>query len=180
MQCWKSINLNKIYGTQRIVIISLLIMLLSFISLYTIISMGITADKLKDDYDFYFLCSLFMLYPLHKMLHLLPLLFVAKKVKVKHRRPYKFLPVLDIKVKDPISKWLFITTLLTPFVVITSILLFYTTTQPAYSHYLTILLSIHIGICVPDLLTFRNVLHSPQNSYVEENEEGFKILISKP
>lgn len=179
MQCWKSINLNQKYGNQRIFIISILIMLLSFITIYTFISLGNTTEQLRDDYDLIFLGGIIMIYPIHKFLHLLPLLFVAKKIKVQSRRPYKFLPVIDIQVKDPISKWLFLLSLLTPFVIISSTLLFFTIIQPLYSHYFTILLSIHIGICVPDFITFRSILHSPQNSYVEESEEDLKILICK-
>lgn len=58
-------------------------------------------------------------------------------------------------------------------------MLILTVLYPAYIHYFTIILSLHIGLCVSDFITLKNVLNSPQNCYVEEHEDGIEILISK-
>lgn len=178
MHCWKSINLNKQYGYQKICILSLLTMLLSFVTIYTIISLGFADGKLRDDYTIMFIGGLIILYPIHKLLHLLPLLFAVNKLKMQ-TGPLKFCPTFSIKVKEPISKRLFLLALLTPIVIGSSFLLFCALLYPSYAHYFTILLSLHIGICVSDIISLKNVMNSPQKCFVEENEDGFEILISK-
>ncbi|WP_050614234.1 DUF3267 domain-containing protein [Bacillus testis] len=176
MHCWKSVNLNKQYGPQRMFIISLLTMLLSFTTIYALVSAGLSKGTLHDDYALLFMAGIFMLYPLHKVLHLLPLLFAFNKLKIQSKQHF-YIPQFTIRVKDPISKMLFLFSLLTPFVVVTGTCLYFALRLPAYAHYFTILLSLHIGLCASDAITLFNILRSPRCSYVEENDEGFEILV---
>ncbi|WP_042349662.1 DUF3267 domain-containing protein [Bacillus massiliigorillae] len=178
MNCWKSINLNKQYGNHKIVILSLLTMLLSFIIIYTFISTGIASDRLNDNHIVFFLLIIFFMYPIHKILHLLPLLFVKSKIKILNK-PFMYLPIITIKIVEPISKWLFIVTLLTPFIVVSTFVLLCTLMFPSYAHYLTILLSLHIGLCVSDLITLKNIFFSPPRCLIEEFEDDIQLLVRK-
>lgn len=178
MNCWKSINLNKQYGNHKIIILSLLTMLLSFIIIYTFISTGIASDRLNDNHIVFFLLVIFFMYPLHKILHLLPLLFVKNKIKIKNQ-PFMFVPIVTIKIVEPISKCLFIVTLITPFIVFSTLVLLSTLMFPSYAHYLTILLSLHIGLCVSDFITLKNILNSPPKCLIEEFEDDIQLLIRK-
>ncbi|MEH6943547.1 DUF3267 domain-containing protein [Bacillus sp. JJ722] len=178
MNCWKSINLNRQYGNHKIFILSLLTMLLSFIIIYTFISTGIASDRFNDNHIVFFLLIIFFMYPLHKILHLLPLLFVRNKIKIQNQ-PFMFVPLVTIKIVEPISKWLFIVTLITPFIVLTNLLLLYTFMFPFDAHYLTVLLSLHIGMCVSDFITLKNILYSPPKCLIEEFEDDIRLLIRK-
>ncbi|MFS0782975.1 DUF3267 domain-containing protein [Bacillus sp. 1P06AnD] len=178
MHCWKSVNLTKQYGSHRILIISLLTMLLSFVTIYALISAGFPKSKLHDDYTILFIGGIFMLYPLHKLLHLLPLLFSINKLKIQSKQLF-FIPRFSIKVKEPITKMLFLLSLMTPFIVITGLCLYFAIIIPSYAHYFTILLSLHIGLCASDAITLCNILRTPKYCYVEENDEGFEILVNE-
>jgi Putative zincin peptidase len=177
MNCWKSINLSKQYGLPRIMILSLLTMLLSFTILYTILSMGITPTKLYDDRYVWLFLGILIIYPLHKLLHYLPLVRHLDKVKWSMGQ-YKFFPI-SIRVIDPIQKNLFILALISPFIIITSCLSAGALIFEHYAHYFTILLSLHIGLCVTDFISIKNILGSPNQCFIEENEDGYEILVSK-
>ena len=178
MHCWKSINLNKQYGVNRILLLSILTMLLAFITLFTFLSLTFSVHTYRDDYAFFFLMALIFLYPTHKFLHFIPLIFMCKKVTFEFKS-YNFIHDFPLKMKDPVSKKYFLFTLLTPFSFITILLFVCTISYPAYAHYFTILLSVHFGICVSDFITLWNLLKSPQKCLVEKSEDGFEILIPK-
>ncbi|MGM9924043.1 MAG: DUF3267 domain-containing protein [Bacillus sp. (in: firmicutes)] len=179
MNCWKSININNRYGNQKIAILSLLTMLLSFIVIYTGVSTGVDGSTLDDNNVFPFILGIILMYPFHKLLHLLPLLCVKSKIKMQ-KNHYLFFPLLTIKIYDPIRKSLFILTLITPFIIFTALMLIGAVLFPSYIHYSTILLSLHIGMCVSDFIKLKNILSSPRKCMIEEYEDQIQLLIPKP
>ncbi|WP_108671914.1 DUF3267 domain-containing protein [Peribacillus acanthi] len=178
MNCWKSINFSKQYGWPRIMILSFLTMLLSFTVIYTFLSVGVNPAKLYDDRYVWLFVGIFIIYPLHKMLHFLPLMGHIDKVKFS-MGPYKFFPIVSFRVIEPIHKNLFILALLSPFIIITTCLSAGALLLEHYAHYFTILLSLHIGLCVSDFISIKNILGSPNRCFIEENEDGYEILVSK-
>lgn len=50
--------------------------------------------------------------------------------------------------------------------------------MPQYVHYATILLAYHIGICAVDLFYAKAVISAPKGALVEENEDGYEILVN--
>jgi hypothetical protein len=80
-------------------------------------------------------------------------------------------------VNEPIKKWLFLTASLMPFVIINPLLIFACYLFPHYVHYLTIILAFHVGMCVSDMISVKNVLFAPKGSFIEENDDGIEILI---
>ena len=178
MYCWKSINLNKQYGGNRIFLLSFLTTLLVFITLFTVMSLYLPIQAYRDDYVLLFMVTLLFLYPIHKMFHLIPMLLQFRNITFTFKL-YNMKQNFPFKLKDPVSKRSFLFSLLTPFSVITISFLFGALFYPAYAHYFAILISVHLGICVPDFITLWNVLHSPQKCLFEMNEDGFEILINK-
>lgn len=176
MQCWKSININKHSDNQKKLLLSLLTMLLSFITLYPLLSLKIRENTLYDDNLLLFVCGVIFIYPLHKLLHLVPLFFFKRGLNIKMEYDSLIHPVV-IKLIDPVSKRTFLFALTTPFIILTSVIIGCLFTFTEYAHYFTILLSIHIGLCVSDFITLKNILQCPSNSFIEENDEGIKILI---
>src|SRR5690606_3734394 len=97
--------------------------------------------SLYDNHFTLFIITLSLIYPLHKLLHYLPVAHLNSKVKKVVILKYGILPFIQIKIHDPISKWLFIITLFTPFVIINCILIWGCYSFPHYVHYFAILLA---------------------------------------
>ena len=167
MHCWKSINMNREYGTFKIILLSLMTMLLSFLTIFTAASVSLSRQEYRDDHAFLFLIALLLLGPLRKGLQVTLLSLLQGKVM-----PFSG------KVTEPVGKYVYIFALMAPSVSISLIILICAFQFPSYAHYCAILISIHIGFCVPAFLRLYHLLHSPQKCYVEENEEGYEILIT--
>lgn len=136
-------------------------------------------SPLKSNHFFLLLVSISFIYPIHKLLHYIPIAHLGDHIKKSVEMYGGFIPVIHIRVCDPIRKWTFLFALFTPFFVIglsifTGFIFF-----PSYSHYFTILLAYHIGLCVSDFICAKNVLFAPHHSYIEENDDGFEILVNK-
>ncbi|MEH7126098.1 DUF3267 domain-containing protein [Bacillus sp. JJ1503] len=179
MNSWKTINFSRQYGSHRLFILSSLTMLLTFIFVYVPAQFLFNAHSFYDNYFYLFILGLWLIYPLHKFFHYLPLAHHVNKVKKELSIKYGILPVIHIKVFEPIPKWQFIFALFAPFIVINSILIFACYMYPHYLHYITIILAFHAGLCLPDFICAKNVLFAPNCSYIEENDDGIEILLHK-
>lgn len=178
MNCWKTISFTKQYGSQRLFILSSLTMLFTFILLYIPVTYLFISTSLYDNYFIIFIAGILLMYPTHKIFHYLPICFLNKKIKKDIHFSNCFLPVINIRVDEPIQKGYFLLALLTPFLMINGLLVIGCISMPHYLHYFTILIAFHTGLCVSDFLGLKNVLFAPRHSYIEENEDGFEILVS--
>ncbi|MBS4177509.1 DUF3267 domain-containing protein [Lederbergia citrea] len=178
MHCWKSYHVDKRYQFYRLFIISSLITLLVFITLYVPMQ-TVASEQLKDNYFIVFLCMFILLYPVHKLFHVLPIVNHYQDFKLEIDFYFYILPIIDIKVQNPISKKKFAASLIFPFLAINTILLSAIFIFPAYVHYATILLAYHIGICAVDLMYIKSLFSSPKDALIEENENGYEILIKE-
>ncbi|CAM4062013.1 DUF3267 domain-containing protein [Lederbergia lenta] len=176
MHCWKSFNVDNKYLFYRRFFISTMITLLVFITLYVPLQ-SIASVPLQENYFITFLVAFILLYPIHKLCHLLPIINYYKFVKVKMNVYFYVLPIMNLKVKKPIQKYQFAIALLFPFFLINSILLLFALLMPQYVHYATILLAYHIGLSSDDLFYAKSLLFSPRDALVEENEQGYEILV---
>jgi hypothetical protein len=179
LNCWKTVNFTRQYGSQRLFILSALTMLFTFILLYIPATYLFVATNFYDNHFIYFILALILLYPAHKLLHFLPIAHLNDKIRKVVEIKYGFIPTLKIQITEPIKKYQFLIALLSPFVIINTGLLIASFIYPHYAHYFTILIAYHIGICVPDLIYGKDVIRSPKNAFIEENEDGFEILIIK-
>lgn len=178
MNCWKTINIAKQYGSQKLFILSSLTMLFSFIILYVPVTY-LSGYPLKSNHFLLLIVSLLLMYPTHKLFHFLPIAHLGDRVKKTVEFAGGFFPVIRISVEDPIRKWTFLLALFFPFLSIGLLIFFGYMLLPNYSHYFTILLAYHIGLCVSDFIRAKNILFAPNHSFIEENDEGFEILINK-
>ena len=174
MHCWKSINKNKQYGRSKIQMISLLSMMGCFILIYPIFSF-FAVNNLSDKHALLFILGIILLYPIHKLLHFIPLLLVAKRTTFTLK--FKKYFAVDIMLTTPLSKKLFLFALITPFMIVSIVLLISCMFLPIYAHYFIILFSFHFGLCASDFITLKNILQSPQRCFIEENDESFEILV---
>lgn len=176
MNSWKSINLSREYDSQRIFFLSLFTILLSFIIIHTITAPFMTGLAMYDDHSLLLIIFIILLYPVHKLLHYLPLLGQLHKIKTQITYNYNFLPTIKIIIHDPISKHLFLLTLFIPFFIVSLGLLTCTLTFPNYTHYFTILFALHTGLCVTDFICLKTISGSPNRCFVEEHADGYDIL----
>lgn len=180
MNCLKEINLTKKYNTQRVCILSILTMLCTFIVLYVPVTYLFVPSSFEDKYFLLLISGLWLMYPIHKMIHFFSLIHLKNKIKKTVSIKYFIFPVIQIRIIEPILKWQYIITLIAPFILINGFLFVACWFFNHYVHYFTILLAFHIGLCASDFIYIKNVLMAPNRAYIEENENGFEILINQP
>ncbi|MBS4193549.1 DUF3267 domain-containing protein [Lederbergia citri] len=177
MHCWKSYNVNKKYEFHRLFIISSFITLLVFVFAYVLMQ-SIAVNPLSDNNFILFSCIFILLYPLHKLFHIIPLMKYRKHLKFEIEFYFYILPIIHTTMRTMTSKRRFATSLFFPFTInillVLAMFLF-----PEYVHYLTILLAYHVGLCSIDIIYAKVLLSSPKGALIEENEDGYEILIKE-
>ena len=176
MHCWKTINVKKQYGFDRIFMLSILLVMAVF-SFFHITLEILHDNRLSDDRFAIFLISLILLYPIHKLLHLCPLIRYRNRIHCSIKKQIGFMPILSIRIKEPVPKVRFLFSLLAPFLILNSFLIAGAFLLPAFGHYFTMLLAYHCGLCLIDLLYIKNLARSPKKALIEETETGYEILI---
>ncbi len=122
LQCWKTINVQKQYGHNRIFLFSTIFVMMVFSVFY--ISMTAYKDNPVSDRLFpLFTLSFLMIYPIHKLLHFLPIMRFRNRLRFSIVKQFKILPVLSMKIHEPILKSRYIVALLLPFILLNSILI---------------------------------------------------------
>lgn len=179
MHCWKTVNLKKQYGFDRLFFMSALIGAAVFTSYYMLLAITY-ADPLSDQNFLLFVVGMLAIYPVHKLLHLVPLFGSRKCLKISIRKQLKLCPTISLYIKDPVQKSRFMLALVMPFVVINGIIIVLSIMWPAYSHYFAILLAYHSALCVTDLIYMRKLARSPRHALIEETDTGFEILVPQP
>ncbi|TQR19049.1 DUF3267 domain-containing protein [Psychrobacillus vulpis] len=177
MHCWKTINVKKQYGLDRLFLLSSLLVITVFSFAYVLL--GIINDTSKsDDYFWIFVLAFFSIYPTHKLFHYIPLFRFRDKVRFSIKKQFGFLPIVSIRIFEPINKNIFVFSLLAPFIFINLALLTAALLLPIFAHYFTILLAYHCGMCLIDLIYVKNLLKSPKKALIEETDAGYEILIA--
>ncbi len=176
LHCWKTINVQKQYGHDRIFLFSTIFVMMVFSFFY--ISMTAYKDSPVSDQLFpLFVLVFLMIYPAHKLLHFLPVMRYRKRLRFSIEKQFKVLPVLAMRIHEPILKSRYIIALVVPFIILNSILIIGAIIFPAFRHYFSILLAYHCGLCLIDLLYVKHLIRSPKKALIEETEKGFEILI---
>ena len=176
LHCWKTINVKKQYGFDRIFMLSSLLVLAVFSFFYVMLEI-LNDNPLSDERFTVFLLSFTLLYPTHKAFHFLPVIRYRNRIRFSIKTQFGFMPILAIRIKEPVPKELFLFALLAPFFIINSILIAGAFMFPEFGHYFTMLLAYHCGLCLIDLLYIKNLARSPKKALIEETETGYEILI---
>lgn len=176
MHCWKTINVKKQYGFDRIFMLSSLLVVAVFSLFYVMLEI-LHDNRLSDDRFAVFLLSFMLLYPVHKSLHFLPLIRYRNRIHFSVKTQFNFMPILSIRIKEPVPKKRFLFALLAPFLILNSLLIAGAFMFPEFGHYFTMLLAYHCGLCLIDLLYIKNLARSPRKALIEETETGYEILV---
>ena len=176
MHCWKTINVKKQYGLDRLYLMSALIALGVFMTFYIVLNI-LYSNPLSDKNFLLFIGAILAIYPLHKLFHFLPLIGCRRCIRIIIKKQLKIVPMISLHITEPVAKSRFILTLIAPFIAINATIVISSLMMPAYSHYFAMLLAYHCGLCLTDLIYIRNLAHSPKDALIEETDNGFEILL---
>lgn len=178
MHCWKTINVKKQYGLERLFVLSSLVVIMVFSFAYALL--GIINDTHKsDDYFWIFTIAFLGVYPLHKIFHFIPMIGLKEKIKFIVFNQFRFIPTVHLRIIEPIQKGRFLFILLAPFIFLNALLVIGVLAVPVFAHYFTILFAYHCGICLIDLIYVKNLSKSPKCALIEETDAGYEILIAE-
>lgn len=176
MHCWKTINIHHQYGATRVAIYSIMMFLVIFTTTFVFFNLSYHGH-FTDKFFWLFILAFILLYPIHKIIHYVSLLDYRKHIVLLLKIRYRIIPIVHLRLKEPIPKHRYMMTLIAPFIVLNSIYLGLIIIYPQYTHYGTLLLASHCSICVLDLLYIKNLLHTPKNAKIEETPRGYEILV---
>ena len=179
MRCWKTINVKKHYGLSRLFLLSSILMIAVFIISY--ISFELTRESgQSDSYFALFLSAVVLLYPVHKAIHFMVLWKYRRRITLVVNRDWAFFPLFLLRICEPIPKTRFAVSLMAPFFILNPLFVMGGVLLPVFSHYFTAMLAFHCGICLIDFVYVKNLSRSPKSSYIEENDDGYEILVPLP
>lgn len=177
MNCWKSINITKEFGLNRLYMISFLLGLLSFIFLYVPFSILHGDIRVNESGIIPLVIGLLFLPTIHTFMHILPLIIMNKRVKLKLKKSKKLLCLFTYYTKAHITKKATFVTLLTPSVFITLPGVIASYIFADYYVYWLIFAAVHIGISFSDFLSVLYIAKAPKAAFIENVNNGFDILI---
>ncbi|WP_046175414.1 DUF3267 domain-containing protein [Domibacillus indicus] len=174
MKCVRMYNFEKTHGYNKLFFLSLLTSMLVFLLAFSFMQSYYSKPLHAHGFS-WFASGILIIYPLHKLLHLFPVL--GYRPKVNWERKYSFLPVISVVIRSPMPKKRFLVCLSLPFFVINPIMAAGAMLWPAYLHYFTIAAAFHTGICLFDFLYIKALLSCPKNAVIEKDLDGFEVLV---
>ena len=176
MNCIKTINIEYEYGTTRFLLLGVLTFIIVFCLSYIFTNLNYHRPH-SDAHFLYFLVALLLLYPTHKAIHYISLFRYKKSLSYKFKIKFTFVPILNMRIKEPIPKNRYLVALSTPFIVLNPILLIGAIIWPVFSHYFCLLLAFHCSICLLDLLYIKGIWRAPKRAVIEETPRGYEVLV---
>ncbi|TDM07472.1 DUF3267 domain-containing protein [Macrococcus lamae] len=176
LSCTKNFNIKTTYGIQRIIFISAIVSTVIFLISFEIF-ISFVRGQFSDANFLYFLCALFLLYPVHKLLHLLAFIGDTKSFVIQKITRNSWPPLINVRVNHPVSKFHFIIALLLPFVIITTLTIAAAIVMPEYGHYFLFLCSVNVGISFIDFIYLKYIFNTPRGTFIEERRYGLELLI---
>ncbi len=176
LSCTKNFNIKTTYGLQRIIFISSIITGIVFLISFELFN-TFTNTSFSDANFIAFLLSLIVLYPVHKVLHLVAFMNDFKSLVIQKVTRKSWPPLINVRVNHPVSKLHFTVALLLPFVIITCLTIAGAMAMPEYGHYLLFLCSVNIGISYIDFIYFKYIVKTPRGTFIEERRHGLELLI---
>lgn len=177
LNCWKTVNIHREVGINRIYIFSFLVGFLSFIFLYLPFSIIHQTSNVNDHGIFPLVIGLLILPFIHKLTHIIPLVLTNRTFKIKCRINKRKFPLISILSTVKMSKQATIITLFTPTVFITIPCLIASYLFPSSFAYFLIIASMNIGLSFTDFIYMSRFIRAPKKCIVENDGTGYDILI---
>ncbi|MDT3984663.1 DUF3267 domain-containing protein, partial [Staphylococcus ureilyticus] len=104
--CTRQIDINARFGIPRIAFLSFVTTIITFLIAYELLYF-FSNTKLTDDHFLIFLILVVLLYPLHKLIHLLFFYPYRKSFKKYKLVKHKSVPFYNVYVNTPVNKYYF-------------------------------------------------------------------------
>ena len=173
--CTRQIDIHARFGIQRIAFMSIVATIITFLVSYEIMYY-FSDTPLSDRHFIILLIFIILMYPIHKIMHLVFFLPFYKSFRVHKLVKKKWLPYFNTYVNTPVHKVYFCINLILPILLLTGIFVLLSIHLPQYGHYFMFLLSLNIGFSMMDILYLKILLFSNYGHYVEEHQSGLHIL----
>ncbi|EAH3161895.1 DUF3267 domain-containing protein [Listeria monocytogenes] len=178
MRCLKSINTERRDEFNRLFLKGILVWLAA-VCICFLTQHLIYPDQLTNDYQLASFLGIILIYPIHKLLHILGCFKYREGTVIQWRIHFFFLHCIKLNIKRIIPKWHYIFSLILPFVIITTILVALMLFTPiGHSGMFLLLLSVHFGMSFSDFTHIKKLWKMPKNCFIESAERGFSVLIS--
>ncbi|WEG12031.1 DUF3267 domain-containing protein [Pullulanibacillus sp. KACC 23026] len=176
MNCWKSFNITKDHGSIRLIILSLFFMVTFFIFFNISVAAFFNKTTVVAFNPFIIVVIFLLVMPLHKILHGLPLWLTRKKTIFQWNRTL-ILP--SLRFNQLLSKRLCLMVMIFPALIGTVLTIVLTWAFPSGMDYFGTYGALNFGISAIDFLYIINLLKAPHQSYIEDDQNGCKILIKQ-
>ncbi|MBB6454669.1 multisubunit Na+/H+ antiporter MnhE subunit [Salirhabdus euzebyi] len=177
--CWKTVNITRELGQGRIYIMSCLIGLFAFILLFLPYSILHQHTPIKDLGFGALLIILVLLPTLHKMTHVLPLVLLNKRMRVRWQLEMGFIPTISYQTKTQLSKGNSIFMWLSPTIFLTIPGLVVGFVTPTYYPYIIVFTAMNIGMSFKDFLYIKQFIYAPKKCIIENAKDGYDILVQR-
>ncbi|QLK86339.1 DUF3267 domain-containing protein [Staphylococcus sp. 17KM0847] len=175
LNCSKSIDIHSRFGIPRIAFISFVTVVITFFISFELFHYYSNVP-FTDEKFLMFICLMFSLYPIHKLIHVMMLLPYYRHLKTYKLMRKSWIPLYNVFLDKPVRKYYFCICLVMPFMIITLICIGIACTFPHYGHYFMFLLALNAGFSVMDFLYLKVIIFSKQGQLVEEHINGFVLL----
>ncbi|WP_087973353.1 DUF3267 domain-containing protein [Oceanobacillus rekensis] len=177
MNCWKSINIAKEFGQHRLLLISLIIGVLSFIFLFVPISLLHGTTTVNESGILPFMIALLLLPFLHSFVNMLSLITMQKQTKIYFKSKVKCFP--SFHTEAHLSKLESLMVSLAPTLFITLPGLIASLVVADFYVYILLFTCIHIGITFIDFLHVLHIIKAPRRAYIQNAHDGLDILVKE-
>ncbi len=175
LNCLRSIDIHSRFGLPRIAFISFVTVVITFFISFEVFHYYSNVP-FTDQNFIVFIVLMLLIYPLHKLIHIVTVLPYFKHLKTYKLIRKSWIPLYNIFLDKPVRKFYFCICLLVPLIVITISCILIARAFPEYGHYFMFLLALNAGYSVMDILYLKVILFSHQGHYVEEHSNGFVLL----
>lgn len=181
MNCWKSVNLRKENNTTKMTIMSVGFSFLTFMFTFLIFSSLQPETQLKGIGLEVLLLIMLMIYPLHSILHAVPLWMIGIATTWKFDRDRrKQLPVIKYSFSKPVSRNMYVIAMISPFIILGTASIAGAVLMPGYMHYFLIIFSLNSGMALHDFAFIRQLVKAPKHCTVERKLDGMDIVLKQP
>ncbi|MFZ3577314.1 DUF3267 domain-containing protein [Virgibacillus sp. DJP39] len=177
MNCWKSINFTKEFGMNRLYFLSFLIGLLSFVFLFVPVSSIHGTAHVSETGIIPFLGLVILMPTIHSFMHILPLIMMNKRVKIYFNLKKSIVPTFKYPAKTFLSKPISLMAAFAPMLFLTIPGIIASLIFVDFYVYILLYTVIHIGSSFTDYLYILQIIKAPKRAYIENQKEGFAILV---
>ncbi|MBM7643813.1 putative flippase GtrA [Scopulibacillus daqui] len=180
MNCWKTFNIGKDFGTIRLNVLSLMGMIIFFIVYYLLFIDLTHVERLSSFNPIIFLITIIFILPVHKLIHCLSARVVGKKATLSFGWfNYEIIPSIHCNIPGTLSKRRSLLVIASPAVVITLGMVILTIVYPQHLHYFSLISAINFGISISDFVYLNNLIKAPANAFIEDGPDGCRILVKQ-